>query len=81
MTWVDETRDQPAIETLRDFIITKQWYSPDKKGIRQITNTNLITCFDSVLERKDNLSLRTLSKFFVVGINSFEFDTCRGIFS
>jgi dynein heavy chain len=61
--------------------MTKQWYSTDKKGIRKITNTNIITCFDSVQEKKDTLSLRTMSKFFIVGVNNYESETCRAIFT
>jgi dynein heavy chain len=81
MTWVDETKDQPAIESIRDFFMQKQWYSPNKKATRKIQSTNFVTCFDSVVEQKETLSLRTLAKFFVIGLNSYDLDTAKGIFT
>jgi hypothetical protein len=81
MTWIDQTGDQPALETIRDFLICKEWYSPNKKAIRKIQGANIVACFDALTERKEHISMRTLSKFFVVGLNQYDIDTSRGIFT
>lgn len=81
MTWVDSTDDQPALEALRDMIVAKEWYSQEKKAMRKLVNTNFITCFDSISEQTEFMSLRTLAKFFVVGVNEYDAETSRGIFT
>jgi hypothetical protein len=32
-------------------------------------------------ERKEHISMRTLSKFFVIGLNQYDMETSRGIFT
>lgn len=81
MTWIDSTNDQPALETLRDMIVAKEWYSQEKKAMRKLLHTNFITCFDSISEQTESMSLRTLAKFFVVGVNAYDAETSRGIFT
>ena len=40
-----------------------------------------MTCFDSVAEQKERMSLRTLEKFFIIGLNSYDLETTKGIFT
>jgi hypothetical protein len=78
MTKLDNFGDQPAIETIRDFFTTRRWYSAETKTARKIEHTNFITCFDSLLHQKDNLSRRLLSNFFILGLNSLSNEvSCR----
>jgi len=70
LTWIDNYKDQPALEALRDYLISKTWFSVRKRGIRQIEDVNFITCLDSNMENKQQISYRLMNKFFLYGIES-----------
>lgn len=66
---------------MRDFFASKEWYSPNKKAFKKILNTNIVTCFDSLAEKKENINMRSLAKFFVIGLNNYDLETSKAVFT
>ena len=75
MTWVDKYGDLPGLEVMRDLLVTKEWYSSQRKSKRVIEATNIVACIDPETQQYERVPQRLLFNFALIGMEGFSSQT------
>ena len=81
MSYTDNYGDQPAIESIRDYLTESAWLSSKKRKIRKLENLSFFACMATNAPETLNVTPRVLHRFNLVLLDDFNESSMQAVFS
>lgn len=80
LTQTDSHGDQPAVESLRDYLTQQAWLSSRKRKWREIEDVSFFACMASNAPETTNVSGRVLHKFNLIVLDEANADRMKFLY-
>jgi hypothetical protein len=80
LTMTDSHGDQPAVESLRDYLTQQAWLSSRKRKWREIEDVSFFACMASNAPETPNVSGRILHKFNLIVLDEANADSVKYLY-
>jgi hypothetical protein len=80
LSYIDACGDQPAVESIRDYLTAQAWLSSRKRRIRRIENLSFLACLASNASQTQEVSERALHRFNLIALDDWTADSTRWMY-